>query len=77
MVKKTRIQLDLRAQEAEELDRMRDQFGLNSRTETVRTALAIADWIESESRQGRKVLSVDGDYVSHLVVPGITTSFGK
>ena len=75
--KKTRIQIDLKAEEAIELDRMRDQFGLKSRADTVRTALAIAEWIESESKLGRKVLSVDQEYVSHLVVPGITTSFGK
>jgi len=73
--KKTRIQLDLKSEEAIELDRLREQFGLKSRTDTIRVALAIAEWIESESKLGRKVLSVDGKYVSHLVVPGITTSF--
>ena len=74
---KTRVQLDLRSEETDELDRLRGRFGLRSRADTVRAALAITEWVESESKRGRKVVSVGGDYVSHLVVPGITTAVDR
>lgn len=71
---KVRIQLDLRAHEARALDALRDRCELRSRAEAVRAALAVLEWVQGETQQGRRVLAVGEDRVSYLVVPGLTAA---
>lgn len=68
-----RVQLDMSAEEAESLDSLRETCGLRSRSDAVRAALAVIDWVHRESRSGRKVVSFDGDVMTEFVMPGITT----
>ena len=70
---KYRVQLDLTAEEVAALDRLRNDCGLRSRAEAVRTALAILEWIQGAARKGHKVVAVGGDDIAHLIVPGLTT----
>ena len=56
---------------------MRERCGLRSRSDAVRTALAVLAWIDDERSQGRRVVAIGDEEVSHLVVPGLTTSLGQ
>lgn len=71
--KRVRVQLDLMPDEAQSLDALKEKCGLRSRSDAVRTALAVLEWIERESRNGNSIVAVGEDGVSKLVVPGITT----
>lgn len=73
-VKKVRIQLDLAPSEAKALDQLRLRCGLRSRADAVRTALAVLEWIQSETNKGRKILAVGNEEIAQLVVPGLTAS---
>jgi hypothetical protein len=70
-MKRVRVQLDLHPNEAEGLDAMKDNLGLRSRADAVRTALAILEWVDRESASGRRIVSVGSEYVTLLDVPGI------
>lgn len=72
-MEKVRIQLDLAVAEAEALDRLKDRYGLASRKDAVRTALAILEWVQHETAAGRRVMAVGADRLSYLAVPGVTT----
>lgn len=74
MARKVRIQLDLRASEAEALDALRDRWKLRSRADAVRTALAVLEWIHGQTAQGRKIVSVGEEGIAQLVVPKLTSS---
>lgn len=76
MSDKTRVQLDLSHEEVTRLDALRDSCGLRSRSDVVRSALAIIDWMVSETEAGRKVVATGNDLVSELVMPGITRRGG-
>lgn len=67
-----RVQLDLYQHEVQALDRLRDRCGLRSRADAVRTALAIIEWVQNETRNGRRILSVGEDDVVPLTIPGLT-----
>ena len=71
---KIRIQLDLHQHEAQALDQLRDSFHLRSRADTVRTALAIIEWIYKESQNGRRIFAIGDDDVVPLNIPGLTIS---
>lgn len=71
---KIRVQLDLRPDEVQALDALRDRCGLRSRAEAVKTALAIVEWVEQGARDNKKILAVGGDDITHLVIPGLTTN---
>jgi hypothetical protein len=66
------VQLDLSAKEVARLDSLRDSCGLRSRSDVVRSALAVIDWIATESREGRKVVAMGDGLMSELVMPGVT-----
>ena len=69
---KIRIQLDLHQHEAQALDKLRDSFHLRSRADTVRTALAIIEWIQKETQNGRRIFAIGEDDVVPLMIPGLT-----
>lgn len=69
---KVRVQLDLDRQEVAKLDSLIADCRLRSRSDAVRTALAVIDWASSEARAGRKVVALGEDLVSELVMPGVT-----
>jgi hypothetical protein len=71
-LRKVRIQLDLSVKEGAALDDIRDDCGLGSRADAVKAALALFGWVQAETRLGRKVVAMDGETVSWLVLPGIT-----
>jgi hypothetical protein len=71
---KIRIQLDLHQHEAQALDKLRDSLRLRSRADTVRTALAIIEWIQKESQNGRRIFAIGEDDVVPLTLPGLTIS---
>lgn len=68
---KVRIQLDLPRREAQALDGLRDRLAVRSRADVVRTALAVMEWMESETARGRRVVAVGDDTVSYLALPGV------
>jgi hypothetical protein len=68
-----RVQLDMSAEEAESLDTLRETCGLRSRSDAVRLALAVIDWVHRESRCGRKVVAFSDEIITEFVMPGITT----
>ena len=70
---KVRVQLDLPPREATALDALRDECHLTSRTDVVRTALAVMGWVRDEAAQGRRIFAVGSDYLTCLAVPGLTT----
>jgi len=74
---KVRVQLDLTLMETHALDRLRDNCGLRSRADAVRTALAILEWIYEEVQSGRKVLAIGNDSVVPLIIPGVTVLADK
>lgn len=63
---KVRVQLDLSKEEVRNLDALRDRFGSNSRSDAVRAALAVLDWVAVESQSGRRIYSVSSDFVAPL-----------
>lgn len=69
---KVRVQLDLFADEVDALDAIRDNCGLRSRADSIRTALAVLEWVTKESQKGKQIFAVGSDDISHLVVPGLT-----
>jgi hypothetical protein len=71
--RKVRIQLDLRPTEARALDAIRDRCELRSRADAVRTALAVIEWVQLETRKGHRILAVGSESVTQLAVPGLTT----
>ena len=72
-IRKVRIQLDLRSEEANLLDELREHCAAASRADAVRTALAVMTWIRDEISQGKRIFAVGRDDVSALIVPGLTT----
>ncbi len=68
-----RVQLDMSAEEAESLDTLRETCGLRSRSDAVRLALAVIEWVHRESRNGRKVVAFSDEVITEFVMPGITT----
>ena len=74
MTKPVRVQFDLRAGEAQALDRLRGALDLGTRKDTVRTALAVLEWVQREAAAGRRVLGVGADQVSFLSIPGLTAA---
>lgn len=66
---KVRVQLDLEAAEVEALDALRASWGLRSRADAVRTALAVLEWMQNEVSWGRSVVAVGDDFISHLALP--------
>ena len=72
-----RVQLDLSPEEVARLDSLRDACGLRSRSDAVRSALAVIDWMTSETRGGRKVVAMGDGLVSELVMPGVTRGVMK
>jgi hypothetical protein len=71
--RKVRIQLDLRTDEANALDELREHCAVASRADAVRTALAVVEWIRDEISQGKRIFAVGRNDVSALMVPGLTT----
>ena len=74
---KIRIQLDLTPHAANALDALKDRFNLRSRAEAVRTALAVVEWMDSETSRGRQIVAVGPNDVSYLAIPGLTISSGR
>jgi hypothetical protein len=70
---KTRVQLDLRAEDVQALEVLQAGCGLRARADAVRVALGVLAWVRDENAQGRRVVAVGKDNVSVLLIPGITT----
>ncbi len=71
MPPKVRVQLDLPVHEAKALDAIRDRFDLKSRADAVRTALAVVNWVQGQTAEGRRILAVGQSDVSYLALPGL------
>ena len=65
--------MDLLASEASELDNLKARFGLRSRTDAIRIALAITEWVHSETESGKQILAINEHSLSHLAVPELTS----
>ena len=67
-----RVQLDLLPEEIASLDDLTQGYGLRSRADAVRTALGVLEWIRTETATGRQVVAVGDNFVSRLMIPGLT-----
>ena len=74
--RKQRVQLDLAPEQVVSLDALRERFALRSRADAVRAALAIVEWVDAETTQGRRVVAVGPESVSWFAMPGLQRTLG-
>jgi len=63
---KVRVQLDLSRLEVQSLDALRDRLAPGSRAAAVKTALAVLDWVATETERGNRIYAVGPGHVSNL-----------
>ncbi len=64
--KRSRIQLDLRAEQVHLLELLQEQLGVRSRANLIEESISTLLWFVQEQRRGRKVVSVDPAELSKL-----------
>jgi hypothetical protein len=77
IAQQVRVQLDMSNEEAAGLDSLKEACGLRSRSDAVRTALAVIEWVSREADSGRRIVALGGDVVSEFVMPGVTIGRGN
>lgn len=68
---KTRVQFDITGEALEELEELKIKSGAPSRSETIRYALRILQWVIQEQKAGSKILVIraEGEETKEITFP--------